>query len=152
MEHKNRLLAAALVMASLPLSACQQRPATATAAAKHEPPAAVERVAGTELSRVTLSEMAIQRIALKTDEVREAKVSRSTTKQKVVPYSALIYDARGNTWIYTSPQPRTFVRHKVQVNYIDRTVVVLKDGPPAGTVVVSVGAAELYGTEFKVGH
>jgi hypothetical protein len=96
--------------------------------------------------------MAMQRIALKTDEVREEKTSRSTTKQKVVPYSALIYDVRGNTWIYTSPQPRTFVRDKVQVNYIDGNVVVLKDGPPAGTVVVSVGAAELFGTEFKVGN
>jgi hypothetical protein len=38
------------------------------------------------------------------------------------------------------------------VNYIDGNVVVLKDGPPAGTVVVSVGAAELFGTEFKVGN
>jgi len=150
MEYKNRWMAGALVITALQLAACQQRPGTA---AKHaESPAGVERVAGTELSRVTLSEMAIQRIALKTDEVREAKASRSTTKQKVVPYSALIYDAGGNTWIYTSPQPRTFVRQKVQVNYIDSNVVVLKDGPPAGTVVVSVGAAELYGTEFKVGN
>ena len=150
MEYKNRWMAGALVITALQLAACQQRPGTA---AKHaESPAGVERVAGTELSRVTLSEMAIQRIALKTDEVRESKASRSTTKQKVVPYSALIYDAGGNTWIYTSPQPRTFIRHKVQVNYIDSNVVVLKDGPPTGTVVVSVGAAELYGAEFKVGH
>jgi len=25
-------------------------------------------------------------------------------------------------------------------------------GPPVGTTVVTVGVAELYGTEFKVGH
>jgi hypothetical protein len=31
-------------------------------------------------------------------------------------------------------------------------MAILKDGPPAGTVVASVGVAELYGTEFKVGH
>jgi hypothetical protein len=28
----------------------------------------------------------------------------------------------------------------------------LSDGPPVGTVVASVGVAELYGTEFQVGH
>jgi hypothetical protein len=28
----------------------------------------------------------------------------------------------------------------------------LSEGPEDGTAVVSVGAAELYGTEYKVGH
>jgi hypothetical protein len=64
----------------------------------------------------------------------------------------LIYDPQGQTWIYTSPSARTFVRHKVEVDYIQGDVAVLKDGPPTGTVVASVGVAELYGTEFKVGH
>ena len=73
-------------------------------------------------------------------------------ERKVVPYSALIYDSHGQTWIYTSPSARTFVRHKVEIDQIQGDVAVLKDGPPAGTVVASVGAAELYGTEFKVGH
>ena len=30
--------------------------------------------------------------------------------------------------------------------------VVLLDGPPAGTLIASVGVAELYGTELEVGH
>ena len=79
-------------------------------------------------------------------------MSRSTTPQKVVPYSALIYDPFGLTWIYTSPEPRTFVRHQVQVDYIEGDVAILSDGPPTGTVVASVAVAELYGTEFEVGH
>jgi hypothetical protein len=69
-----------------------------------------------------------------------------------VPYSALIYSPQGETWVYTSPQPRTFVRHKVEVDYIKGDIAVLNAGPPVGTVVVSVAAAELYGTELKVGH
>jgi hypothetical protein len=28
----------------------------------------------------------------------------------------------------------------------------LSDGPPTGTEVVTVGAAEVYGTEFEVAH
>ena len=76
----------------------------------------------------------------------------SGTRRKVVPYSSLIYDPHGQTWVYTSPKPRTFIRRKVEVDYIEGNVVVLDDGPPTGTVIASVGVAELYGTEFKVGH
>ena len=144
------LVVAALVIGGLQLSACQQRPAIATEGDKH--PAVLEKIGGTELTRVTLSQQAIQRIDLKTDEVREVMVSRSKSKQKVVPYSALIYDAGGRTWVYTSPQPRTFVRQKVEVEYIEGDLVVLKDGPSTGTAVASVGVAELLGAEFKVGH
>jgi hypothetical protein len=76
----------------------------------------------------------------------------SGAKRSVVPYSALIYDSRGQTWVYTSPSPRTFVRQKVEVDQIQGDTGVLSDGPVVGTAVASVGAAELYGTEFKVGH
>jgi hypothetical protein len=76
----------------------------------------------------------------------------SGAKRTVVPYSALIYDSRGQTWVYTSPSPRTFVRQKVEVDQIQGDTGVLSDGPVVGTAVASVGAAELYGTEFKVGH
>ena len=144
------MVVAALVIGGLQLSACQQRPASATGGDKH--PAVVEKINGTGTARVTLSEQAIKRIDLKTGEVREEMISRSKSKQKVVPYSALIYDVKGSTWVYTSPQPRTFVRQKVEVDYIEGDVAVLKDGPPAGTVVASVGVAELFGAEFRVGH
>jgi hypothetical protein len=45
----------------------------------------------------------------------------------------------------------TFVRQKVEVD-LEGLIAVLSDGPAAGTLVASVGAAELYGTEFAVGH
>jgi hypothetical protein len=137
-----------MVFAGMQLSACQK------ISDMHQPehPAEVEHIEGSDLSLVTLTEKAIQRLDLKTEQVREAKVKRSGTPLKVVPYSSLIYDPNGQTWIYTSPQPRTFVRHGVEVDYIEGDMVVLNDGPPIGTVVASVGAAELYGTEFRVGH
>lgn len=70
---------------------------------------------------------------------------------KVVPYSALIYELNGDTWVYTSPEPLVFVRQRVVVSYIDGNRAVLSEGPPPGTQVVVVGATELYGTEFRVG-
>lgn len=149
MLHRHKCLITVLIIfAGLQFWACQKHEET-----KHvEHPVTIEKIEGSELSRVTLSEKAIQRLDLKTDEVREVKVKRSTTPRKVVPYSALIYDPQGNTWIYTSPQPRTFVRHKVEVDYIEGDLVVLNDGPPVGTVVASVAVAELYGAEFGMGH
>ena len=35
---------------------------------------------------------------------------------------------------------------------IDGDVAVLSSGPPVGTRIVTVGVAELFGTEFGVGH
>jgi hypothetical protein len=69
-----------------------------------------------------------------------------------VPYSSSIYDPNGKTWVYTSPRPRTFYRKECVVNYIEGDMVFLKDGPPTGTKIASVGVAELYGAEFEVGH
>lgn len=94
----------------------------------------------------------MERVDLRTVEVGEQRVSRSASPRRVVPYSSLIYDGHGATWVYTSPEPRTFVRHEVHVDYIEGDTVVLNDGPPVGTVVASVGVAELYGAEFGVGH
>ncbi len=72
--------------------------------------------------------------------------------RKVVPYSAVIYDVQGDTWAYTNPEPLVFVRHSITIDYIERDTAVLLDGPPAGTAVVTVGAAELFGVELGVGQ
>ena len=60
-----------------------------------------------------------------------------------MPYSALLYDSRGNTFTYTSPEPLTFVREKVRVERVEGDHVVLSEGPPAGTRVETVGAQEV---------
>jgi len=141
MRQHTRLMVTVLLIAGLPLSACQRE----SGREKVEHPAQITKIEGSDLSRVTLTERAIQRLDLKTDQVREQGGKR------VVPYSSLIYDLHGQTWVYTSPAPRAFVRHKVDVDYIEGNMAVLKDGPPSGTDVASVGVAELYGTEFKMG-
>jgi hypothetical protein len=131
------------------LPGCRSAPPEAVSA---EPPSHVEHIEGSALSRVTLSEHAIERLGLQTGQIAERATSRSDTPRPTVPYSSLLYDTEGRTWVYTSPQPRTFVRAEVVVDYIEGETAVLSDGPPAGTVVATVGVAELYGTEFTVGH
>lgn len=82
----------------------------------------------------------------------ELVLAGSGMQRTVIPYSSLIYDLNGDTWIYTNPAPLAFVRERVTVDYIDGDNAVLTEGPSAGTAIVSVGVAELYGTEFGVGH
>jgi biotin carboxyl carrier protein len=75
----------------------------------------------------------------------------SGAQQKVVPYASVIYDLKGDTWAYVNTQPLTFVREHLAVDYIDGELAVVSQGPATGTPVVTVGAAELFGTEFGVG-
>lgn len=69
----------------------------------------------------------------------------------VVPFSSLLYDIYGETWIYISPEPLQFIRVPVVVDYIEGDLVVLEEGPEVGTEVVTVGVAELHGTDTGVG-
>ena len=62
----------------------------------------------------------------------------------------MLYDAEGETFTYTSPSRLTFVRRPIDVARIAGAVALLEAGPPAGTAVVTVGAAELFGTEYGV--
>jgi hypothetical protein len=71
--------------------------------------------------------------------------------KKVVPYSALLYDLDGSTWIYVSPEPLVFMRQPVTVDFIEGDRAILSDGPSVGTIVATVGVAELYGADTGVG-
>ena len=75
----------------------------------------------------------------------------SNTPKKVVPYSAILYDLTGDTWVYTNPEPSVFVRERVDIERIDKDLAVLNTGPAVGTQVVTIGAAELYGAESRAG-
>lgn len=82
----------------------------------------------------------------------ELAVSGDGEVREVVPYSSLLYDGSGHTWVYVSPEALTYIREAVEVEYIEGDQAFLLNGPGAGTKVVSVGAAELFGAEFEVGH
>jgi hypothetical protein len=78
----------------------------------------------------------------------------SGAPQKVIPYSAVFYDAHGNVWAYTNPEPLVFVRQPVDVEHIEGDVAVLKEGSAVSGEVVTAGATELWGieSEFGGGH
>jgi hypothetical protein len=81
----------------------------------------------------------------------EVSMVSSGAQQKLVPYSAVLYDRHGETWVYTCPEPLVYVRAPIVVDYIDGDLAVLSQGPPAGTDVVTAGASELFGAETGIG-
>ena len=152
MEHLNRWLVAVFLATTSPqIAGCEKQAATYT---KTEP-AHVEPIEGSKFSRVILAQKAMERLGVETEPVREIEVAvegDSVGKRKVIPYSAVLYGVNGETWTYTSPKSRTFVRHHIEIDRIDDDLAILLEGPPVGTAVVSVGVMELYGTEIGIGH
>jgi len=171
MRRSHRRWAVILILAGLGASACTHK----TDMPAQTKPAKTEVVQGTDLSRVTLSPKAAERLDIKTAAMRDEQVKARkssagrdvtakptaagagpnervdvamSSTRKVVPTSAVLYDAKGKTWVYTNPEPLVFVRHAVNIDYIDGDRAVLLDGPASGTAVVTVGAAELLGTEY----
>lgn len=72
---------------------------------------------------------------------------QQTGESLVVPWSAVILDIYGGTWVYEQSAPHTFVRKRVQVSFIHGSEAVLASGPTPGSAIVDQGAAELFGTE-----
>lgn len=136
-----------LLAAGLVLAGCHQKPTTAAKVR----PASVEHIEGSDLARVTLTEHAARRLRIQTAAVREVATTRSG-RRIVVPYAAVLYDAQGDTWVYASPESLRYVRHAIEIDYIDGDMAVLSSGPPIGTTVVTVGALQLFGAEFEIGH
>jgi multidrug efflux pump subunit AcrA (membrane-fusion protein) len=69
----------------------------------------------------------------------------------VVPWSAVLHDIHGGTWVYEEIAPQTFVRRRVHVRLVSGPEAVLADELKPGTRIVTDGAAELFGTEFGFG-
>jgi RND family efflux transporter MFP subunit len=69
----------------------------------------------------------------------------------VIPDSAVLYDIHGTTWAYEDQGSGRFVRRRLEIARRAGDRAVVSRGLSAGTRVVSVGAAELFGTEFGAG-
>ena len=125
----------------LPLAACRD---TGWETTEGPEPVTVESIEGTDLSRVTLSARAGERLGIETAMVT------SSADRTAVPAAAVWIDANGEAWVYATSESLVFVRESVVVGRFDGDVAVLADGPPIGPEVVTVGVAELIGSEFGV--
>lgn len=152
MSGMSRLLAtgAVAVVAALPVAGCAEVESETpegyqpTKLEEVKANKALEVEGEEELHSVTFTPEGARRIGLRTAPVR------SDGGKLVMPYEALLYNATGATFAYTTTAPRTYLRVPVEVDRIDGDRVVLKGGPAPGTAVVTVGAAEVRGAELDI--
>ncbi len=64
-----------------------------------------------------------------------------------LPWSAVIHDIHGGTWVYEMIAEHTFARRRILVRFAREDLAVLANGPAVGAKIVTAGAAELFGTE-----
>ena len=138
---RHRWLITGLALAALALGACT----SPTSSAPKVEAITMEEDEASGLKTLTLSEKAAQRLGVETAEVSAAGSGMS------IPYAAIVYDAQGKTWTYVNEQPLVYKRAEITVDDIAGETARLSAGPPAGTQVVTTGAAELYGAEIGVG-
>lgn len=130
----------ALLASGLAISAC----AEVESNVREVYPYKVEPIEGSDLQRVTMADKTASLIPVRTSAVRGSGVRR------VIPHRALIYNPEGEAFVYTKPKPQTYVRAPVEVDRVEGGRVFASDGPPAGTTVVTLGAAELLATEYEI--
>jgi len=136
MKRINLFLLIVMIVAALQLAACGPKPK----APEKINPSTLEKIEGSDLQRVILTEKAAERIDLQTVPV----------SGMVVPYSAVIYDTEGNTWIYTNPAPLTFVRAPIVIDRIEGDQAFLSQALESDAPIVTVGVIEIYGAETGV--
>jgi RND family efflux transporter MFP subunit len=73
---------------------------------------------------------------------------KSKQASLVIPFSAIVYDIHGGTWVYEIASNNTFIRKRVEVAGVENGIAVIHRGPAAGTMIAIEGVAELFGTEF----
>ncbi|MGH7492049.1 MAG: efflux RND transporter periplasmic adaptor subunit [bacterium] len=83
--------------------------------------------------------------------VNVAITQRESEESYVVPWSALLYDIHGGTWVYMRTGPHVYARQRIELQRVVDSLAVFTRGPAAGTEIVVAGAAEIFGTEFGGG-
>jgi len=139
MRERHAWALVALLVVPLLLTACGGE-------AEHEAATAavVEEVKGTDLSKITLTPEAAERLDVKTAAVT------ANGGGKVIPYAAVLYSPDGETWAYTNPDGLTFVREQIVVDRVEGDRAMLSKGPAPGSKVAIAGVAELYGAESGI--
>ena len=108
-HHPGRWVAA-LALAALSVTACAK---TGGEEEESNRGATLDSVPGSDIGAVTLTDVAEQRIDLKTAAIEQAADGMQ------IPYAALLYDPDGKTWTFVKIGDHQFQRQPVTVDHID---------------------------------
>jgi hypothetical protein len=141
-------IALVLILTTLLLSSCSQAKPQTPASGQKQKPSTVEKIDGSDFSRVILTQKATERLDIQTAPVRLEQIDGN--EYKTIPYAAVLYGPKSETWSYTNPEPLVYIRQSITIDHIAGDLVVLSSGPEVGMKVVVVGASMLYGAEVGV--
>ena len=137
-------IASLFMAAGLGLAGCQTSASGSEAEEAIAAAASVETDASGGPAKLTLTDEALDRLRLETSPVQ------GSGGEMVVPYAAVIYDADGGTWTFVELERGVYQRQAITIATVDGETVRLSAGPPPGTPVVTVAAAELVGVEAGI--
>lgn len=137
-----KLGAAPLIVAAAVAVLAGCAPSTTSGGAQ-VPPARLAPVGGHE--SVVLTPLGVSRIGLQT------AAATAAGTHTIVPEGALLYEANGQTAVFTQTTPLIYTITFITVATINGNQVVVSQGLTPGTVVVTQGAQELLGVQNGVG-
>ena len=73
---------------------------------------------------------------------------KAETGSYTVPYSSIVYDIYGGSWVYVKAAAQTYTRKRVEISHVIDNNAVISRGVSTGDQVVISGAAEIFGAEF----
>jgi hypothetical protein len=144
------VIASGAFIAAVALAGCSA--GTSTEAEVGRDPASVVALGGPDnLHLITLPSDAAAHIGLTTAPVTAVTPSTANHHATLaIALAAVLYDDQGVSWVYVQKAPLSFERAKVVIATVDGDTALLTSGPAVGTQVVTVGNAELDGSEYGV--
>ncbi len=99
---------------------------------------------------------AIQNDHLALSPMQRVTVTLNTQNQSThaltLPWSAVVFDIYGGSWVYTQKSKYTYERKRIFLDYVSGHQAIISEGPPEGSMVVVNGALELFGVETGFAH
>ncbi len=77
---------------------------------------------------------------------------QTRSEARTLPAASVVRDAQGAAWVYACAGKHAFKRERIDPLRVAGERVVFERGPILGACVASVGAAEIFGSEFEPGH
>jgi len=94
--------------------------------------------------KVILSSKAAERLDVQTLSVEKT--------QWTIPYSAIVYDVYGKTWVYEEIEPFTYIRRQINISGVIDSLATLSKPLKYDMTIATVGVPELYGVEDGIGE
>lgn len=73
-------------------------------------------------------------------------------KALMLPWSAVVFDINGGSWVYTQQSKNLYARKRVFLDHVSGNQAIISEGPDEGSKVVVNGALELFGVETGFAH